>query len=81
MKIYHPTEYVQNYDVGDLFLEVISQWNFSTIPVCFDRIKNMIIPCALYRVIDGEKTELVTKLTKGMREELKSMGYELANEK
>ena len=38
MKIYNSTEYIENPQVGDLKLKVISQWDFKSDAVCFGKI-------------------------------------------
>lgn len=40
MKIYNSTEYIENPIVGDLKLEVNSQWDFSSRSVCFKTLSS-----------------------------------------
>lgn len=91
VKIYESTEYVENNKVGDLKLEVISQWDFKSKAVCYQTIKsmggdNLLVPYKLVKTVhvneDGKgwRTEPVEVLTKEEIEELESMGCRVAEE-
>ena len=87
MKIYHSTEYIKPEDdkVGNLKLEVVSQWDFTTKRVCYETLsRGDVIGFALKKctkVISKTTTEwgYVEKLTKDMKKELIRLGYELAS--
>lgn len=93
MKIYGSTEYIQPKDVkvGNLQLEVISQWYFKTKAVCFEKYTKtggdtVIIPYALRRCSKvfsdtHTKWDYVEELDEETKQELISMGCSLSNRK
>lgn len=86
MKIYSSTEFIREPKVGDMQLEVISQWDFTTKPVCFGTIyegkpNEATISYAIRLITEvGEnrqKYQYVNDLPNGLLKELQDMGYEL----
>ncbi len=88
MKIYNSTEYIEVNKVGNLKLEVINMWDFSTNPVCFKTIKTIgggktVISYTLKVCVEIKspihtRWEIVEKITDEIRKELEEKGYTVA---
>lgn len=87
--VHSSTEGIKHPKVGDLKLNVISQWDFVTNPVCFRTQEKtfgggtITIPYSLERCVDvvsdtHTKWEKVEKLEKEIIEHLESRGYTIA---
>ena len=89
MNIYDSTEYIENPRVGDLQLEVNSQWDFRSRSVCFrdadDGLSRSTISYNLKECIEivDEKTRHTkwkqAELSKEILEQLKNEGYIINN--
>lgn len=89
-KIYGSNTHIPNRQVGDLELEVISQWDFMANAVCYNTIKSMagepvVIAYKLNKTVyvnednKGWRVKAVEKPNKAIQKELQNMGYELSS--
>jgi len=81
IQIYDSTQYIEKPCVGDLKLEVNSQWDFSSRSVCFDYVGQTLISYDLKECtnVEGRTTSWKqASITEGIASALEKKGYEVS---